>query len=205
MINYYEILGVPRTASVSEIESAWRRLAKKTHPDVNAGDRDAETLMKLINKARDELSDARKKSNYDAALDRDEGRTTGDAEARRRAKGDVSEHRRREQYEAYMRFAHYAQEQMRRKERARRQARARRRWDLENRPYRSNSGVSSSGTNASTDTQLVGALIVAIIVLCIVATAIVMLIRAYWEVILVSLMVVAVFLKAISSSNSDGR
>ena len=63
--DYYEVLGVPRTASAKEIKSAFRKLARKYHPDVNAGDAAAEARFKEINTANEVLSDASKRKKYD--------------------------------------------------------------------------------------------------------------------------------------------
>jgi curved DNA-binding protein len=63
--DYYELLGVPRTASGKEIKSAFRKLARKYHPDVNQGDAVAETRFKEINSANEVLSDPEKRKKYD--------------------------------------------------------------------------------------------------------------------------------------------
>ena len=63
--DYYEVLGVPRTATQKEITSAFRKLARKHHPDLNAGDKQAEGRFKEISQAHDVLSDAKKRSLYD--------------------------------------------------------------------------------------------------------------------------------------------
>lgn len=63
--NYYEILGVPADASSDEIKKAFRRLARKYHPDVNPGDKAAEEAFKDINEAHEVLSDPSKRSQYD--------------------------------------------------------------------------------------------------------------------------------------------
>ncbi|MBI2144817.1 molecular chaperone DnaJ [Candidatus Woesearchaeota archaeon] len=62
--DYYEVLGVPRTASVDEIKKAYRRLAKKHHPDLNKNP-DAAEKFKEINEAASILGDEKKKAMYD--------------------------------------------------------------------------------------------------------------------------------------------
>ena len=63
--DYYEVLGVQKGASDSDIKKAYRSLAKKYHPDVNPGDKDAEAKFKEVNEAYEVLSDADKKAKYD--------------------------------------------------------------------------------------------------------------------------------------------
>src|SRR5581483_4808125 len=63
--DYYEILGVPRTASEEDIKKAFRKLARKYHPDVNPGDKSSEEQFKKINEAYEVLSDAEKRKKYD--------------------------------------------------------------------------------------------------------------------------------------------
>jgi curved DNA-binding protein len=63
--DYYEALGVSRTATQKEITSAFRKLARKHHPDLNAGDKQAEARFKEISQAHDVLSDAKKRRLYD--------------------------------------------------------------------------------------------------------------------------------------------
>jgi molecular chaperone DnaJ len=63
--DYYGILGVKRDASEQEIKQAYRRLARKHHPDVNPGDKSAEARFKDINEAYEVLSDKEKRQKYD--------------------------------------------------------------------------------------------------------------------------------------------
>ena len=63
--DYYEVLGVPRTATQKDISSAFRKLARKHHPDLNAGDKQAEAKFKEISEAHEVLSDAKKRKLYD--------------------------------------------------------------------------------------------------------------------------------------------
>ena len=63
--SYYETLGLKRDASQKEIKAAYRRLARKHHPDVNPGDKSAEGRFKEINRAFEVLSDADKRAKYD--------------------------------------------------------------------------------------------------------------------------------------------
>jgi molecular chaperone DnaJ len=63
--DYYQILGVGRNATEKEIKQAYRRLARKHHPDLNPGDKSAEAKFKEINAAYEVLSDGEKRKKYD--------------------------------------------------------------------------------------------------------------------------------------------
>lgn len=63
--DYYEVLGVKRDATDAQIRQAYRKLARKHHPDVNPGDRVAEEKFKEINEANEVLSDPEKRKRYD--------------------------------------------------------------------------------------------------------------------------------------------
>ena len=63
--DYYKILGVDRDASEKDIKRAYRRLARRFHPDVNPGDEQAEEKLKEINEAYEVLGDAEKRAKYD--------------------------------------------------------------------------------------------------------------------------------------------
>ena len=65
MAEYYEVLGVPRTADDKGIRQAYRRLARKYHPDLNPGDENAEKRFKEINEAHEVLSDPEARKKYD--------------------------------------------------------------------------------------------------------------------------------------------
>ncbi|MHB8174558.1 MAG: molecular chaperone DnaJ [Nitrospirota bacterium] len=75
--DYYEVLGVAKTSDEKEIKKAYRKLARKYHPDLNPGDRDAERKFKEIGEAYDVISDSKKRGMYDqfghAAFDQTAG------------------------------------------------------------------------------------------------------------------------------------
>src|SRR5712672_2576893 len=63
--DYYSLLGIKKTATADEIRKAFRKLARKHHPDVNPGDKKAEEKFKEISEANDILSDEKKRKVYD--------------------------------------------------------------------------------------------------------------------------------------------
>src|SRR2546425_2213074 len=63
--DYYSTLGVAKNATAKDIKQAFRKLARKLHPDVNPGDRSSETRFKEINEAYEVLGDPEKRKKYD--------------------------------------------------------------------------------------------------------------------------------------------
>ena len=63
--DYYEVLGIQKGASEDEIKKAYKKLARKYHPDMNPGDKEAEEKIKEVNEANEALSDPEKKARYD--------------------------------------------------------------------------------------------------------------------------------------------
>jgi curved DNA-binding protein len=66
--NYYDLLGIDRTSSASEIKQAYRKLARMYHPDRNLGDKAAEEKIKDVNEAYEVLSDLSRRKEYDRAM-----------------------------------------------------------------------------------------------------------------------------------------
>lgn len=77
--DFYEILGVPKSASLSQIKQAYRKLARRHHPDVNPGDKASERRFKEISEAYQVLSDPEKRKRYDQFGSFDPGAFTGAA------------------------------------------------------------------------------------------------------------------------------
>src|SRR5690606_22863817 len=65
--DYYAVLGVPKTATAEEIKRAYRKLARRYHPDANQGNKETEAKFKEVSEAYDVLSDAKRRKEYDEA------------------------------------------------------------------------------------------------------------------------------------------
>ena len=76
--DYYELLGVPRKATAKDIRAAFRKLARKYHPDLNPGDKASEEKFKQLQEAYDILSDSKKRQMYDQYGFYSENVPTGD-------------------------------------------------------------------------------------------------------------------------------
>src|SRR5882757_1877794 len=63
--DYYKILGINKTASAEDIKKAYRKLARKLHPDLNPNDKEAHKKFQQLNEANEVLSDAEKRKKYD--------------------------------------------------------------------------------------------------------------------------------------------
>ncbi|HEY9535324.1 MAG TPA: DnaJ domain-containing protein, partial [Mucilaginibacter sp.] len=64
-IDYYEILGISKTATEKEVKAAYRKLARKYHPDLNPNDEQAHKKFQQLNEANEVLSDPEKRKKYD--------------------------------------------------------------------------------------------------------------------------------------------
>src|SRR5664279_93789 len=64
-VDYYKILGIDKSAGPKEIKNAYRKLARKFHPDLNPNDKDAKRNFQQINEANEVLSDPEKRKKYD--------------------------------------------------------------------------------------------------------------------------------------------
>src|SRR3970282_2215288 len=90
--NLYDVLGVSRGAPQKDIRAAYRKLARKHHPDVNPNDRTAEARFKEINQAHEVLSDPDKRKKYDKYGDRWEPPAKKEEPQRRRSAGSWARH-----------------------------------------------------------------------------------------------------------------
>ncbi len=64
-IDYYQVLGLTKNASADDIKKAYRKLARKHHPDLNPNDKEAHKTFQQINEANEVLSDPEKRTKYD--------------------------------------------------------------------------------------------------------------------------------------------
>jgi curved DNA-binding protein len=64
-VDYYKLLGIEKTATAKDIKNAFRKLARKYHPDLNPNDKDAKRKFQQINEANEVLSDPEKRKKYD--------------------------------------------------------------------------------------------------------------------------------------------
>ena len=64
-VDYYKLLGIDKTATAKDIKNAFRKLARKYHPDLNPNDKDAKRKFQQINEANEVLSDPEKRKKYD--------------------------------------------------------------------------------------------------------------------------------------------
>src|SRR5258707_14686436 len=85
--DYYETLGVKKSASAEDIRKAFRKLARKYHPDVNPGDKAAEEKFKALSEANEVLSDPKKRKIYDQVGFYSDNTDPATAEAYARAGG----------------------------------------------------------------------------------------------------------------------
>src|SRR5262245_34681390 len=68
-MSHYDVLGLGRKAKLADVKRAYRRLARKYHPDLNPGDRRAEERFKQVTKAYETLADSQKRRAYDQEID----------------------------------------------------------------------------------------------------------------------------------------
>src|SRR6478735_7873374 len=89
--DYYEILGVKKSASADDVRKAFRKLARKYHPDVNPGDKAAEEKFKALSEANEVLSDPKKRKIYDQVGFYSDNIDAATAEAYARAGGGAAQ------------------------------------------------------------------------------------------------------------------